>query len=48
MPGIELAGQRFGPAVWCKDIRGMMAAAAGVPLVRRIQLRVPYQSAGLG
>ena len=47
MPGIELADQRFGPAVWCKDIRGMMAAA-GVPLVRRIQLRVPYQSAGPG
>jgi hypothetical protein len=30
------------------DIRGMMAAAAGVPLVRHIQLHVPCQSAGLG
>ena len=47
MPGIELAGQRFRPAVWCKDIRGLMAAAS-VPLVQRIQLHVPYQSARLG
>jgi hypothetical protein len=36
------------PLCGVNDIRGMMAAAAGVPLMRRIQLRVPYESAGLG
>jgi hypothetical protein len=47
LPGIELAGGGSVPLCGVNDIRGMMAAA-GVPLVRRIQLRVPYQSAGLG
>jgi len=35
------------PLCGVNDIRGMMAAA-GVPLVRRIQQHVPYQSADLG